>query len=355
MIGELLAAVLVVIVGSALASGTEAALFSVSVIKVRQLADQGIPAARVLLQIRENMSRPIATIVILNNIFNIVGSIVVGGIAATALGSEWLGLFSALLTLAVIIGSEIIPKNLGERYAEPISLATARPVLLLTKLMFPLVWMIEHVVSPITKGKPRLVTNEAEIQLLAQIGQQEGSIELDEAQLIQRVFRLNDSTAGSIMTPRVSMTYVHGEETLAEIRDQVIASPHSRILVIGESIDEVQGVALKSELLVALVNGQTDRLLSDLAREVLFVPEMVRADQLLATFRDKREHLAVVVDEFGGVAGVVTLEDVLEVLTGEIVDETDLVVDLQEWARQRRKVLLDRQEQQEPSEPEPSC
>jgi CBS domain containing-hemolysin-like protein len=347
MIGELLTAVLVVIVGSALASGTEAALFSVSVIKVRQLADQGTPAARVLLQIRQNMSRPIATIVILNNIFNIVGSIVVGGIAATALGNEWLGLFSALLTLAVIIGSEIIPKNLGERYAEPIALATARPVALLTKLMFPLVWLIEHIVSPITRGKPRLVTNEAEIQLLAQIGQQEGSIELDEAQLIQRVFRLNDATAGSIMTPRVSMTYVHGDETLAEVRDQVIASPHSRILVIGDSIDEVQGVTLKSELLVALVNGQTDTLLADLAREVLFVPEMVRADQLMATFREKREHLAVVVDEFGGVAGVVTLEDVLEVLTGEIVDETDLVVDLQEWARQRRKILLERQEQPE--------
>jgi CBS domain containing-hemolysin-like protein len=222
-------------------------------------------------------------------------------------------------------------------------------VALLTKLMFPLVWLIEHIVSPITKGKPRLVTNEAEIQLLAQIGQQEGSIELDEAQLIQRVFRLNDSTAGSIMTPRISMTYVHGDQTLANMREQIIASPHSRILVIGDSIDEILGVVLKSELLVALVDGQTDRLLADLARDVLFVPEMVRADQLMTTFRDKREHLAVVVDEFGGVAGVVTLEDVLEVLTGEIVDETDLVVDLQEWARQRRKVLLERQEQPESS------
>lgn len=346
----LLIAALVVIVGSALCSGSEAALFSISLVKVRQLVEARKPAAQVLLQIRENMNRPIATIVILNNIFNIVGSIVVGGIAASTLGDRWLGVFSAALTFAVIICSEIIPKTLGERYSEPIALMVARPIASLTSLMFPLVWVIEHIVSPITKGQARLVTNEAEIRLLAQIGQREGTIELDEATLIERVFNLNDVTARSLMTPRVSLTFLHGGKKLAEVREQVIASPHSRILVIGDSIDDVLGIALKNELLIAIIHGHTSKLIAELTREVRFVPEMVRGDILLTDFRMTRQHIAVVVDEFGGVAGVVTLEDVLEQLTGEIVDETDLVVDLQEYARQRRKALLEQKYQQEDQE-----
>jgi CBS domain containing-hemolysin-like protein len=344
---ELLITVLIVIVGSALCSGSEAALFSVSEIKIRQLAEAGQLRARTLLHIKERMSRPISTIVILNNIFNIVGSILVGAIAARELGSQWVGVFSGVLTLGVIIGSEIIPKNLGERYAEPISLAVAGPVMLLTKVMFPLVWLIERIVSPITKGAPRMTTNEAEIALLAQIGHQEGTIERDEAALIQRVFRLNDTTAGMLMTPRVSLTYLRGDQTLAEARERIIGSPHTRMLVIGDSIDDVLGIARKGVLLVAIVEGNTGKLISELAQPAQFVPEMVRADKLLQTFRETHEHLAVVVDEFGGVAGVITLEDVVEVLTGEIVDETDLVVDMQELARQRRKKLFPMQEQED--------
>jgi CBS domain containing-hemolysin-like protein len=337
--GELVVAVLVVVVGSALCSGTEAALFSVGLIKVRQLAEAKVPAAQVLLPIREKMSRPIATIVILNNIFNIVGSIVVGGLAAARLGSEWVGVVSAVLTFAVIIGAEIIPKTFGERYAEPIALFMARPVASLTLLMLPLVWTIERLVSPITKGAIKPVTNEAEIQLLAQIGQQEGSIEGDEATLIQRVFRLNDMTAERLMTPRVSLTYLRGHQTIAEARDQIIASPHSRILVIGDSIDEVLGIVLKHDLLVSLIQGPDGQTIAQVARKAHFVPETARADMLLTTFQQRRQHLSVVVDEFGGVAGVVSLEDVLEVLTGEIVDETDRIVDLQEWARRRASML----------------
>jgi CBS domain containing-hemolysin-like protein len=337
---ELVTAVLVIIVGSALCSGSEAALFSVPIVKVRQLAEADVPAAHTLLRIRENMSRPIATIVILNNVFNIVGSIAVGTIAAHQLGSDWMGIFSALLTLAVIIGSEIVPKTIGERFADTIALFIARPVALLTMLMLPLVWSIERLVSPITRGPIRPVTNEAEIQLLAQIGQQEGSIQGDEALLIQRAFRLNDLTAGMVMTPRVILTYVTANLTLAEARQRIIESSHSRILVIGDSIDDVKGLIFKTEFLLALVEGRDEQPLTCLLRDVQFVPETVRTDKLLTLFQESHEHLAVVVDEFGGVAGVVTLEDVLEVLTGEIVDETDRVADMQEWARQRRQALL---------------
>ncbi len=339
---ELLLAVGIVIFGSALCSGSEAALFSVSLVKVRQLAQEKTPAAQTLLHIRENMSRPIATIVILNNIFNIVGSIIVGGIASEVLGSQWLGVFSTLLTFAVIICSEIIPKTFGERYAEPIALFISHPIAGLTKLMLPVVWLVEQMVSPITRGTLRPITNEAEIKLLAHIGKQEGSIEEDEAALIDRVFWLNDMTASMLMTPRVSLTFLQANNTLRETKAAVVASQHSRILVIGTSIDDVVGIVLKQELLQAIIEGEEDVTLSNFVRAVRFVPETVRADTLLTTFQNNREHLAIVVDEFGGVAGVITLEDVLEVLTGEIVDETDRVVDLREWSRQRNKVLLPR-------------
>ncbi len=333
---ELVIAVLIVLTSSALCSGTEAALFSASLVRVRQLAETKKPAALALLRIREQMTRPIATIVILNNIANIVGSIVVGSIAGSVLGNEWLGAFSGLLTFLVIIFSEIIPKTLGERFSERISLTVAQPVLTLTLLFTPILWLLEKLTAPITQGNRLPTTNEAEIQLLARIGHQEGIIESDESEMIQRVFRLNDATAESLMTPRVNMTYLHADETLGEAKDDILRSQHTRIIIVSEDVDHVLGLALKDELLAAMVAGKYDSPLATLTRPVRFVPYSVRADKLLEEFRQTRQHLAVVIDEFGGVAGVVTLEDVLEELTGEILDETDTVVDLQEAARQRQ-------------------
>lgn len=337
---KLASIVLIVLCGSAICSSSEAALFSVSPIKVRQLAQSRTPSALALLAIREKMNRPIATLVILNNVFNIIGSIVIGSTAATLLGDTWLGLFSAFLTFLIIIFGEIIPKTLGERYAESLALLIAVPVTWLTLLFTPLVWMMEKVTAPFTQGKKQPTTNEAEIQLLANIGREEGIIEDDEAEMIQGVFRLNDLTAVDVMTPRVAVTYLHGDLTLAECKQKILGSQHTRLIVVEDSIDKVIGVALKDELLSAMIEGKNTQKVATLTREVRFVPEMVRADKLLKAFQENREHLMVVVDEYGGVAGVVTLEDVLEVLTGEIVDETDRIVDLQEIARKRQARML---------------
>jgi CBS domain containing-hemolysin-like protein len=337
---KLASIVLIVLCGSAICSSSEAALFSVSPIKVRQLAQSRNPSALALLAIREKMNRPIATLVILNNVFNIVGSIVIGSTAATLLGDTWLGLFSAFLTFLIIIFGEIIPKTLGERYAESLALLIAVPVTWLTFLFTPLVWMMEKVTAPFTQGKKQPTTNEAEIQLLANIGREEGIIEDDEAEMIQGVFRLNDLTAVDVMTPRVALSYLHGGLTLAECKQKILGSQHTRLIVVEDSIDKVIGVALKDELLSAMIEGKNTQKVATLTREVRFVPEMVRADKLLKAFQENREHLMVVVDEYGGVAGVVTLEDVLEVLTGEIVDETDRIVDLQEIARKRQARML---------------
>ena len=337
----LIIAVIVVIIGSAICSGAETALLSVSTIRVRQLAQSKKPAALALLAIRNKINRPIATIVILNNVFNIVGSITIGSLASNVLGDASLGIFSGILTFLVIIFGEIFPKTLSERYAENIAMAIAIPVKLITVCFTPLVLLVEFVTSPVTKGRNLTTTNEAEIKFLTKVGFQEGVIEDDEAEMIQRVFQLNDLTAADLMSPRVVITYLQGELTLAECKSQIISSQHSRILVIGNTIDNIVGLVLKDHLLMALIDGKQDKTVNELRREVNFVPDTIRADKLLKVFQDNREHLGVVLDEYGGVAGVVTLEDVLEVLTGEIVDETDRNIDLQEIARKKRQKLLE--------------
>ncbi|MBD2245866.1 hemolysin family protein [Nostoc sp. FACHB-888] len=337
---QLLIIVFFVLLGSALCSSVETALFSVSILRVKQLAQSNNPSAVRLLAIRENMNRPIATIVILNNTFNIIGSILTGSIATQVLGDKWLGVFSGILTFLIIIFGEIIPKTIGERYSEQIAIFAALPVAGLAIAFTPLVWILENVTAPFAKGKKRPTTNEAEIKLLAKIGHQEGIIESDEAEMIQRVFRLNDVTASDLMTPRIMLTYIHGDMTLTEAKANIIASQHTRIIVIDESLDEVIGYALKQNLLTAMIEGSNNQKIANLTRKVNFVPEIIRADKLLKNFIEAREHLAVVVDEYGSIAGVITLEDVLEVITGEIVDETDRTVDLQEIARKKREKML---------------
>jgi len=337
---QIILVVLFVLSGSAFCAAAETALLSIPTIKVRQLAQSKKPTALALQEIRNDINRPIATIVILNNIFNIVGSIIIGRLATVVFGSAWLGMFSAVLTFLIIIFGEIVPKTLGARYSQTLALWFALPVKAIAIVFTPIVWLVEKVTSPITQGSKLPTTNEAEIRLLARIGRQEGAIEDDEAEMIQRVFQLNDISAADLMTPRTIATYLHGDLTLAEVQQDIIESQHTRILVIEDSIDRVIGVALKDELLAAIIEKKEDSTLANLTRKVRFVPETVRADKLLKEFQESREHLMVVLDEYGGVSGVVTLEDVLEILTGEIVDETDRIIDLQAVARKKRERLL---------------
>lgn len=333
-------AILIMIAGSALCSGTETALLSVSPLKARQLAQSRKPAAVALLAIRQQVNRPIATIVILNNLFNIVGSITIGGIAASVFGDALLGVFSGVLTFLVILLGEILPKTIAERYAIAIGLAVAIPVRTLTWLFTPIVWLLERMTAPFVSKHAGPITDETEIKLMAAIGHQEGIIEADEAEMIRRVFRLNDTKASDIMTPRVALTALPADKAIVELREDILNFQHSRILVFDQDIDHVVGIVLKYELLMALLRESAEMTVGKLVRPVRFVSEGEPADQLLQRFQSTREHLAVVVDEYGGVSGVVTLEDVLEVITGEIVDETDRSIDLQSLARQRRKRLL---------------
>jgi CBS domain containing-hemolysin-like protein len=230
-----------------------------------------------------------------------------------------------------------MPKTLCERHAERVAVWIALPVRALTTALTPLVVVFETLMRPVTRGERPQSTNEAEIRLLARIGRVEGIIEEDEAEMIQRVFQLNDRSARELMTPRTAVTWLEAQRPIAEAREDILASEHSRILVAEGHLDRVVGVALKHDLLAALLDDAAGTTVGLRARPVHVVPWLARADDLLELFRNRREHLMVVADEHGGVMGVVTLEDVIEVITGEIVDETDRRPDLRQYARSRRR------------------
>jgi CBS domain containing-hemolysin-like protein len=337
--GALIAAVLVVLIGSALCSGTETALLSVPEIRVRQLADDGGRSARALVGIKQRIARPISAIVVLNNIFNIVGSIAVGTIAADVFGDRWVGVVSGVLTFLVILFAEIMPKTLGERYAERASLAVAIPVRWLTAVMTPLVVVLEVLMRPLTKGERSATVSEAEIRILARMGRSEGVIEEHELEMIHRVFELNDRTARDLMTPRTAVTWLDADRSLADARAEIVASPHTRIVVAPGDLDHAEGVAHKHDLLAGLLEDDAT-VVGSYVRAVAAVPWIARADDLLQQFIELRDHLALVIDEYGGFIGVVTLEDVIEVLTGPIMDETDRSSDLRAYARTRGRARL---------------
>ena len=333
--GVLVITVLVVLVGSGLCSGSEIALLSVPGVRAQQLSDEGGTRARALLAIKQEIARPIAALVVLNNVFNIEGSLAVGSVAVAVFGEQWVGVVSGVLTFLIILFAEIAPKTLGERYAEPMALGVAVPVRAVTTLLTPLVVVFEVLMRPLTSGERAPSISEMEIRLLAGIGRSEGVIEEHELEIIQRVFQLNDLLARDLMTPRTAVTWLDAGRELLDARDDILASEHSRIVSADGDLDLAIGVAFKHDLLAALLRDPAATTLADHARPVEAVPWLVRADDLLLRFRHQRAHLVLVIDEYGGTMGVVTLEDVIEVLTGPIIYETDRRPDLRDYARAR--------------------
>lgn len=314
--------VLVVIAGSALCSGVEAALLTVNPVRVHELAARSKPVrgARRLEQLRQRLGRTLSVLVIANNGFNIFGSLMLGGYAAIVFkrhGIEGvaLPLFSVGLTVLVILLGEILPKALGSRLALPVALASAPTLAVIARLMLPLVLLLERLLPAIT-AENEISTDEEEIRLLARLGSQKGQIEADEAAMIAKVFQLNDLTARDLMTPRVAAPTLEGAASLGQLRGELLANNAEWWVVLGEEVDEVLGVASRERLLTALLQGEGARSASSLSEPVDYVPEMIRADRLLTGFRRNSSGVRVVVDEFGGFVGVIGAESVLAVLAG---------------------------------------
>lgn len=323
----LLSTLVLVLVFSFLISAVETAIFCTSYPRTQVLRRQGRAGAAALLAIRERMSRPVTTLVIGANVTNILGSVYIGHLATEVFGDESLGVISAIVTFLIIVLGEIFPKVLGERFSEPIALAAAPFLLFLTKVFSPIIWLIEQATNHFVDHGRKIVSEE-ELKILSEIGSREGSIEPTEEELIRRVFTLNDMTAKDIMTPWKVVAVLKENDTLDAVRPELLERPYSRYPVVDEE-RHVVGICQTKDLLIALAKGNSTSRVRDFMMEPIFVPKEKRVDDLLALFLVRRRHMVVALDKRSLPAGVVTFEDVIEQLVGEIVDETDEVVDLQ--------------------------
>ena len=311
-----------ILVGSALASSTEAAMLTVNPIQVHTLVQQRVPGSRALERIKARPGRALALLVVINNLFNISGSMLLGSQADHTFeqmpgGRAGLLLFNIGFTVAVILLAEILPKAMGNSFAMPIALSAARVLVLLERLTLPLLLLLEKLMPAIT-AEADLTTNEREIHLMARLGSQQGQIEADEAAMIGKVFALNDLTARDLMVSRVATPSLPGAASLDSVRQEILEAPEDAWwVVLGEEVDEVLGVQSREEALSALLRGGSERLVCDLCDPPQYVPEMIRADRLLTTFRrGDRTSVRVVVDEFGAFVGLVSAADILGVLAG---------------------------------------
>jgi CBS domain containing-hemolysin-like protein len=344
---DLIIAVVILLTVSAIASGTEAAIFAIPKGKVESFVEIKRRGATALKSIKQDMVRSITTIVIINNVANIVGSIIVGGMAARVLNNYGIGpvsgvaIFSGALTFMVIAFAEIVPKTVGERQCERISLFMAPLILLITKVAHPLIVLLNWVTAPFNRlgGGSIAVTSEAEIRALTELGKQAGVIEIDESELIHNVFQLNDVEAYDIMTPLAKVDYLEGNSSLNTLQQELVKLTHTRIPVLDGSFDKLVGVVHLRTLLFALIEGKGDCPVKDFVSEPSYIPATAAGDDLLRHFKTTKQHIAIVVDGFGTMLGVLTLEDVLEVLVGDIVDETDVERELIEIIDEDRALV----------------
>lgn len=319
-----IALLVVLLVLSGFFSGAEIALFSLGEAKARSLHDERRSGARALLELKRNPERLLITILIGNNVANIGAASVATYVATQAFGSAGVGLATGVMTLLVLFFGEITPKSFAARDAVRLSLMAAPLLRALSRILLPLVlpfeWLV-HRVLPESEGVTHV--SEREIQAMTRMGHQAGDIEEHERQLIERVFTLDRRRAREIMTPRVEIVAWEDSLRLADVAADLADMRFSRIPVYHGSLDDVTGVLYRREAYRALLSGQRDVPLSRLAREPFFVPDTITLIRLLEQFQSRRVHMGLVVDEHGGLDGLVTLEDILEELVGEIVDETD--------------------------------
>jgi len=314
--------IFVIIVFSGIFSGTEAAILSVTPSEVEVMMQKKKRFARCAELVTKHLNRSVTTVLILNNIVNIAGSILVGQKVVMLYGNAALGIATTAFTFGIIIFSEIIPKSLATRYARRISRFTSPFILVMTYVFFPIIWPIEIGIKKFTKGE-RQIGTEAQIRSLVRIGRRSGHIEQDEGQLIHRVFNLNDTQAKDLMTPLEDISALQLNTSIEEASKKIIADPHSRFPIYGENLDDIRGIILETEILGKQIEGHKDNTLEHHLRPALFVDESTKADDLLIFFRDEKTHMAIIRHKGRKTIGLVTLEDVLEELVGEIEDERD--------------------------------
>ena len=326
---------LIAIALSALCSMLEATLLSTPLSYITGLEDQGVRGAQRLKKLKQNTDRPISAILCLNTIANTVGASIVGSLVYEVYGYAIVGIFSTIFTLAILIFSEIIPKTIGTSYWRRLAIPASAIINGMIFIAFPLVWILEHLTRLISSKSHQVSVSREDISAMVSVATEEEVIETEEKKMIQNLLKLDEITAHEIMTPSTVVEMAEGAMTIKEFYDSDLT--HSRILVYDEdNSDYVIGYVLRQTVLEKMAEDKFTTTIRDISRPILSFPEEEPVGNIWEKFLAKKEHISVIIDEYGTFRGIVTLEDVIETMLGqEIVDETDEVVDMQEYAKEQ--------------------
>ena len=356
----LISYMLLALILSFVCSIAEAVLLSITPSYIANLQDSSPKTAKLLTQLKqENVDKSLAAILTLNTIAHTVGAIGSGAKATIVFGSAWFGLFSAVMTLLILFLSEIIPKTLGVVYWRILAAPTAQFVRMLILALYPLIYVSERLTRFIAGGQSVHAFNREEFVALASVGESGGQLEKSESRIIKNLFRFKSLTAVDIMTPR---TVIHGMPAQTTVNEAVKRTrewPFSRIPIYQESLDQIDGYVLRDELLMAAVQDQGDQKLESLKRKTMTLLENTPLLDILEKLIDDREHFAIVISEYGGTEGLVTMEDVFETLLGtDIVDEIDRIDNMRayarrQWARRAKALGIDVVEDYDKKDPSP--
>lgn len=338
---ELILAVALATAVSFLCSLTEAAFYSFPLSRVEQLRKEGKKAGEILSELRRDVEKPITAILTFNTAAATAGAAVAGAAAVKVFGEDSLGWFTAAFTMLILLLGEIVPKTTGVAYARQLAPFLAKPLKWMVFLCLPVIWLFGGVVQLIRKRKKTPDADEDDIRALVSLTRQQGILKPYEESAIKSILALDSKRVAEIMTPRTVVFSLPAEMTVDEAMEAHRSWPHTRVPVYeDEDSEEIVGVVYRRQVFEAAADDQGGLTLGELMKPVRFVMENLTLDRALRNFLESRMHLFVVLDEYGGVAGVVTLEDVLEELLGsEIVDETDEVVDMRELAKRQRSTL----------------
>ncbi|MBR6184416.1 Hemolysin, contains CBS domains [Bacteroidales bacterium WCE2004] len=323
---------------SFLCSILEATLMSTPISYITMREEEGYKPAPRFKEYKQDSSRPIAAILSLNTIANTIGAAGVGRQATIIFGSEWFGLVSALMTILILVFSEIIPKTLGTtRWKSLMGFAT-RAIRVLIFVMYPLVLLIELLTKLITPKEVESAVSREEVSAMANVAEEEGDLEEDENTIIQNLISMDEVKAFDVMTPRVVCEIAPESMTLKAFYKNKRYRHHSRIPVYADNDEYITGYILRMEALQLMAEDKFDLTLGDIRRDVATFDEDTPLDQIWDEMLTKDEQIAIIINEYGSFQGILTLEDVIETLLGsEIVDENDTVRDMQQLARDKWK------------------
>ena len=323
---------------SLLCSVMEAVLLSTPLSYLRSRLENGDKSAAAMLKQKEDIDKPLSAILSLNTIAHTVGAAGVGAQATIVFGEAYFGIVSAVLTILILVFTEIIPKTLGANYSKELVGVSAQVINGMILLTYPLVMVSSVLTRLLSRDKSELTTSREEVSALARIGTEEGIFAENENRIIQNLIKLKNIKVYEIMTPRVVVVTALEEMTLQDFLKNKAFLHFSRIPIYKTNRDNITGYVFRAMVFEKLAEDQFDLKLKDMKRDILTFPRSVTLfnawDEMLA----KREHIALVVDEYGGMDGILTLEDVIESLLGfEIIDEKDTVDDMQQYALERWK------------------